>query len=81
MVDGVEQVVKATPVETSEGENKMYLSYPRGTEIIHDPKVGIANVIQIPTSVVGSNEILIISTVAILTATGLTVLFRKKSKR
>ncbi|MCK5304277.1 MAG: hypothetical protein KAJ72_03440, partial [Candidatus Heimdallarchaeota archaeon] len=81
MVDDVEQVVKATPIETSEGENKMYLSYPRGTEIIHDPKVGIANVIQIPTSAVGSNEILIISTVAILTATGLTVLFRKKSKR
>ena len=81
MVDGVEQVVKATPIETSEGENKMYLSYPRGTEIIHDPKVGIANVIQTPTSVVGSSEILIISAVAILTVTGLTVLFRKKSKR
>ncbi len=81
MVDGVEQVVKATPIETSEGENKMYLSYPRGTEIIHDPKVGIANIIQTPTSAVGSSEILIISAVAILTVTGLTVLFRKKSKR
>ena len=81
MVDGVEQIVKATPIETSEGENKMYLSYPRGTEIIHDPKVGIANILQIPTSAVSLNEILIISAVAILTVTGLTVLFRKKSKR
>lgn len=75
MVDGVEQVVKATPIETSEGENKMYLSYPRGTEIIHDPKVGITNIIQTQTSAVGSTEILIISAVAILTVTGLTVLF------
>jgi hypothetical protein len=81
MVDGVEQVVNATPIEFSEGENRMYLSYPRGTEIIHDPKVGIANILQIQTSAVGSNEILIISAVAILTVTGLTVLFRKKSKR
>ncbi|MBY9001024.1 MAG: hypothetical protein KGD64_08930 [Candidatus Heimdallarchaeota archaeon] len=81
MVDGVEHAVKATPIETSEGENKMYLSYPRGTEIIHDPKVGIANIIQTPTGLVGSSEILIVSVAAILTITGLSVLFRKKSKR
>jgi hypothetical protein len=81
MVDGVEQVVNATPIEFSEGENRMYLSYPRGTEIIHDPKVGISNVLQLQRSAVGSNEMLIISAVAILTVTGLTVLFRKKSKR
>ncbi len=81
MVDGVEQVVKATPIDTSDGENKMYLSYTRGIEIIHDPKIGIANILQLQTSAVGSSEILIISAVAILTVTGLTVLFRKKSKR
>ncbi len=81
MVDGVEQIVKATPIETSEGENKMYLSYPRGTEIIHDPKVGITDILQLQTTPVGSSEILIISAIAIFTITGLTVLFRKKSKR
>lgn len=81
MVDGVEQVVKATPIETDIDENKMYLCYPRGTEIIHDPKVGLSNLLQTPAGAVGSNEILVISAVAILTVTGLTVLFQKKSKR
>ena len=82
MVDGVEHVVKATPIKTELGENKMYLNYPRGTEIIHDPKIGIANIIQEPsTSAVGSAELLIVAVVAVFTLTGLSVLFRRKAKK
>ncbi len=45
-VDGVNHLVKATPLTTDEEETKLYLNYPRGDEIIHDPKIGIANILQ-----------------------------------
>ncbi len=53
MVDGIEQQVKTILVEEDidEGsaEVKLYLCYTRGTEIIHDPKVGVANVLYPPS--------------------------------
>ncbi len=44
-VDGVNFPVNATPLTTDEEETKLYLNYPRGNEIIHDPKIGIANIL------------------------------------
>ena len=83
MVDGVEQEVKVTPLEMNSEENKMYLNYPRGTEIIHDPKVGLSNLLQIEnnTSFVGSNDLLIISAAAVLALTSLVLVFRKRFKK
>ncbi len=45
-VDSVNYPVNATPLTTDEEETKLYLNYPRGNEIIHDPKIGIANILQ-----------------------------------
>ena len=45
-VDGANFPVNATPLTTDEEETKLYLNYPRGNEIIHDPKIGIANILQ-----------------------------------
>ena len=45
LIDGVEQVVKATPLEIENEEQKLYLNYPRGQEIIHDPKIGMSNIL------------------------------------
>ena len=45
-VDGVNYSVNATPLTTNEEETKLYLNYPQGDEIIHDPKIGIANILQ-----------------------------------
>ncbi|MHA1551262.1 MAG: hypothetical protein ACTSQC_04910 [Candidatus Heimdallarchaeaceae archaeon] len=45
-VDGVNYPVNATPLTTDEEDTKLYLNYPRGNEIIHDPKIGIANILQ-----------------------------------
>jgi len=81
MIDGVEHVVKATPIKTELGENKMYLNYPRGNEIIHDPKIGLANMFDTQTNAVGTTELFIVTAVAVFTVTGLTLLFRRKSKR
>ncbi len=81
MVDGVEVDVKVTPLEMVLEENKMYLNYPRGTEIIHDPKIGVSNLLQINTSFLGDNNLLIISAATILTLTSLVLVFRKRFKR
>ena len=43
-VDGVIEKVKTTPLVSGE-KNTMYLNYPRGNEIIHDPKIGIGNIL------------------------------------
>ncbi|NPD90145.1 MAG: hypothetical protein HGN29_15650 [Asgard group archaeon] len=93
-IDGVEQEVKATPIDVGAEENKLYLNYPRGNEIIHDPKIGIAGVLQItsPTGFLGirsrielpdlsRNELLIVSAAALLTITGLVMVFRRKRRR
>lgn len=49
-VDGINHPVNATPLTTDEEETKLYLNYPRGEEIIHDPKIGIADILQDPFS-------------------------------
>ncbi len=82
LVDGVEVEVKVTPLEMDFEENKLYLNYPRGTEIIHDPKVGLSNLLQIAnTSFLGNNNMLFIAAASVLTLTGLVLIFRKRFKR
>ncbi len=49
-VDGTNYPVNASPLSTDEEETKLYLNYPRGNEIIHDPKIGIADILQDPFS-------------------------------
>jgi hypothetical protein len=92
LIDGVERAVNATPIEIDEEESKLYLSYPRGNEIIHDPKIGIAGVL-IPPSTAGPiginssielpklsrNELLIVSSIVLFTLTGLVLVFRRRN--
>jgi len=44
-VDGVTYPVNATIDEVSATEQKLYLNYVRGDVIIHDPKIGIENIL------------------------------------
>lgn len=49
-VDGITHVVKSSPVDEDDNdptEQKIYLNYPRGSHILHDPKVGVAGVLQV----------------------------------
>ena len=68
------------------------MNYPRGTVIIHDPKIGIEGVLKEPNPtiigeitnldlpVLSRNELLITSAIALLVITGLIVVFRKGPK-
>ncbi|OLS31150.1 MAG: hypothetical protein HeimAB125_16990 [Candidatus Heimdallarchaeota archaeon AB_125] len=78
IIDGVEQEVKATPLEIDSEETKLYLNYPRGSEIIHDPKLGIADLLP---STAGTTGLVFIAAVALLTIPGLALLFRKKNRK
>ena len=49
LVDGVNVSVLSSPVETDDidaSQQKIYLNYPQGNEIIHDPKVGVAGILS-----------------------------------
>ena len=53
LIDGVEKPVKTSPVATDdemESENKIFLNYPRGNLIYHDPTLGVYGVVKVPTS-------------------------------
>ena len=80
MIDGVEHNVLATPLSTGSEETKVYLNYPRGTVIIHDPKLGMADLLP-STAGLGSNSMIFIAALAILTIPGLVLLFRKKDRK
>ena len=58
LVDGVNQSVRASNVqEGDEDDQELFLSYPKGSEIIHDPKIGIIGIIIppiIPTEIVSN---------------------------
>ncbi|NHJ47450.1 MAG: hypothetical protein FK733_06670 [Asgard group archaeon] len=46
-VDDVEYTVYHSPFDPLDPEQKIYLTYPTGELIIHDPKIGVMNVLDI----------------------------------
>jgi hypothetical protein len=49
LVDGVLKNVKSSAVDDDDidsTEQKIYLNYPRGTQILHDPKIGVEGILQ-----------------------------------
>ncbi|MFW9924383.1 MAG: hypothetical protein ACFFDW_13960 [Candidatus Thorarchaeota archaeon] len=48
MVDGIERPVYTNQYDIHDYEQKIFLNYYHGDEIIHDPKIGIANVLISP---------------------------------
>ncbi len=51
-IDGVTYPVNASVHELSSTEQEIYLNYPQGSEIIHDPKIGFENLL-----IVGGNSL------------------------
>ncbi|MHA1954862.1 MAG: hypothetical protein ACXAAM_02595 [Candidatus Heimdallarchaeaceae archaeon] len=93
MVDGIEQEVKFSPLKRDSGDNFMYLNYPRGDEIIHDPKIGISGIldIPIPTQFTGitsriilpnlsRNELLIVTAATLAVMFSLVMVFRGRKR-
>ena len=90
-VDGVKEDVKFSPIKKDDDDKWMYLNYPRGNTIIHDPKIGVEGVLEKLGWILGSkplfelpnlsqNELLIVSAMTFLALTGLVFIFRKKKK-
>ncbi len=90
-VDDVEYEVKVTPLEYDGEDYRMYFNYPRGSDIIHDPKIGLSGILtglDSPTidpligswvnlPLVSQNELLIVSAISFLILTGLVLVFRR----
>ncbi|MCE7742316.1 MAG: hypothetical protein GOP50_07625 [Candidatus Heimdallarchaeota archaeon] len=92
LVDDVEHNVTITPFESGSEDHIMFINYPRGTEIIHDPKIGIEGIL---TEIDYTNpdtflipwvqllnptqiELLIVSAISFLILTSLVLVFRKQ---
>ncbi|MFW9779118.1 MAG: hypothetical protein ACFFE8_09720 [Candidatus Heimdallarchaeota archaeon] len=87
LVDGVNQTVLSSPVEDDDSstDQKIFLNYPRGTDIIHDPKIGVAGVIQVadnlsPSGSSPSNGYLIPVTLVVLALVGGKTVYQRKRK-
>jgi len=79
-IDGLSKRVLTSNIEVDdedENEQKMYLNYPRGSHIYHDPKVGIAILTHFPVLPV-ILSVSIISVVAV--AVVLVIVLRKRRK-
>ena len=88
-VDGIDYEVIASPLATSSEDSTLYLNYPQGNVIIHDPKVGLEGLItgwNPPNSTIfwvelpylTQNELLIVSAVSFITIIALVMVFRRK---
>ncbi|MFX0023351.1 MAG: hypothetical protein ACFE9S_13575 [Candidatus Hermodarchaeota archaeon] len=79
-VDGVVKDVLVSQIEDDDfepNEQKIYLNYPRGTLIYHDPKIGIG----LPsTSQIPGYTILIVVLVSLLGITGIIYAIKKKQR-
>lgn len=77
-VDGVDMAVKSSLTEASESEEELLLNYPRGDRIVHDPKIGVANIIQTPGGMIDLGGFLaIIAIVGVVLIIGIVVKVRK----
>lgn len=53
MVDGVEKPVVASPIDSDDedaNKQRIFLNYPRGTHIIHDPRLGVEGILELPAA-------------------------------
>ncbi len=88
-IDGVNTAIEASPVRHDDDDKWMFLNYPRGDIIVHDPKVGVEGVLETTGWLLGSrfwvdlpslsrNELLIVSAITLFALTGLVLVFRRK---
>jgi hypothetical protein len=68
LVDGIEKQVKLSPLSTSGEDEILYLNYPRGVNIIHDPKIGISGILKMPTDYTIFIVVGIIAVIAVILA-------------
>ncbi len=80
-IDGVITPILASPVSEdnlNSNEQKIYLNYPHGTNILHDPKIGVEGIIQAGSQSLTNGFLVPISIIALSVASGL---FIRKKRR
>lgn len=88
-IDGVNTAIESSPVRHDDDDKWIFLNYPRGDIIVHDPKVGVEGVLETTGWLLGSrfwvelpnlsrNELLIVSAITLFALTGLVLVFRRK---
>ncbi|MFX1378633.1 MAG: hypothetical protein ACFFA4_06030 [Promethearchaeota archaeon] len=80
-IDGVSKNVLVSQIEDDDfepNEQKIYLNYPRGTLIYHDPKIGIG--LPLASQMIPGYTILIIALVSVLGITGIIYAIKKKQR-
>lgn len=78
-IDGVSKKVLSSTIEVDdedENEQKMYLNYPRGTHIYHDPKIGVVTLTSFPFFPV----VLTVSIIAIVAVAVVVIIIVKKRR-
>ncbi|MFW9942951.1 MAG: hypothetical protein ACFFFT_18085 [Candidatus Thorarchaeota archaeon] len=82
IIDGISQPVLSTPIQVDdddESEQKLYLNYPRGNHIYHDPKVGISTLRTSQSQVLPI--IIIGSILGVLASTSIVIIIIRKRNR
>ena len=78
-IDGVTHSVNSSIHEASETEQEIYLNYPQGDEIIHDPKIGFENLLLAGTApLVISEYVPIIAGVVAIAIIGVIVVAKRR---
>jgi len=81
MIDGVSKAVLASNIQVDdddENEQKMYLNYPRGNHIYHDPVMGIMAIVPATTDI---PMIIIVSIISILGISGVVLIVVLKRRK
>ncbi|MHA2352851.1 MAG: hypothetical protein ACXABX_07000 [Candidatus Thorarchaeota archaeon] len=83
-IDGVTHQVNSSIHEINAIEQEIYLNYPQGSEIIHDPKIGFENLLLVggnplPIAAVLADNILPISVGLAIVIVGAVVVVKRRS--
>lgn len=82
-IDGVTHAVNSSIHEVTSTEQEIYLNYPQGSEIIHDPKIGFENLLLVgsplPIVQVLADNILPISVGLAIVVVGLIIVVKRRS--
>jgi hypothetical protein len=83
-IDGVTHLVNSSIHEVTATEQEIYLNYPQGSEIIHDPKIGFENLLLVggnplPIVQVLADNILPISVGLAIVVVGLIIVVKRRS--
>ncbi len=82
-IDGVTYAVNSSIHEVDSNEQKIYLNYPQGNVIIHDPKLGFENILMDPNviplvDILADNYVPLIAVAAIVSI-GLVVIIKRRT--